>query len=146
MRRLPPIEDGSDEALIQHFEDDHPGSLLFEFRPEPQRVGLPRRLTNRTMMEAYHATLHKNNPDLGHVHRERVAMPAGKSIIEMLWDHLDTVMERLMTDCQAEDGQDVGMARGIALSIATLMNPYSPNIDHVREEAMERWESKQVES
>lgn len=138
MLRLPAVESGTDEELIQHLEDYHPSSLLFEFRPEPHRVGQPRRLHNRTMLEAYHAIQHKNN-ELDHVHRERAEVPAGKSILEMLWESLDTVMERLMTGAVAEDGQDVGMARGIALSIAIMTNPYAPSIDAIREEAMERW-------
>lgn len=139
MRRLPAVESGVDEELIQHLEDHHPDALLFEFRPEPHRAGLPRRLHNRTMLETYHAILHKNN-EMDHVHRERADVPAGKSILEMLWEEMDSLMERLMTGAEAEDGGDKFRAQGLAYAIAVMTNPYAPSVDSIREEAMERWD------
>lgn len=67
----------------------------------------------------------------------------GKTILEMLWEELDSVMERLMTGAVAEDGRDPGRAEGIAYAIALMQNPYQPNIDHVRMQAMARWEEAQ---
>lgn len=63
----------------------------------------------------------------------------GKSIREMLEDELDTIVERIMTDCEAEDGRDPGRAEGVAYALAVFLNPYLPNIDAVREAAMDRW-------
>lgn len=64
---------------------------------------------------------------------------AGKSILELLWDELMTVLDRLMTEGTAEDGKDPGRAEGLAYAIAVMSNPYLPNVDSVREQAMDRW-------
>lgn len=68
---------------------------------------------------------------------------ASKPLIEMLWDELMAIMDRLMSDGEAEDGRDPGRAEGVAYCIAVFQNPYLPNIENVRAEAMERWESAQ---
>lgn len=65
----------------------------------------------------------------------------GKTILEFMWERLMDVVERLMTGQEAEDGQDVGRAEGIAWCIAVFQNPYAPNIDGVRGQAMELWEA-----
>lgn len=64
---------------------------------------------------------------------------AGKSILDMLWNELDSIVERLMADADAE--QDKGMAVGVAYAIAVIENPYLPDIERVRSEAMVRWEN-----
>lgn len=69
----------------------------------------------------------------------------GKSILELAWEELDTVLERLMTGCEAEDGRDPGRAEGMAMIIAIFLNPYLPNIESVRDEAMRRWEESGAE-
>jgi len=63
----------------------------------------------------------------------------GKSIKEILEEELDTVVERIMTGQDAEDGRDPGRAEGVAYALAVFQNPYRPNIESVREEAMDRW-------
>jgi hypothetical protein len=73
------------------------------------------------------------------------SMCAGKSLHEILWDELMTIMERLMTGCEAEDGRDPGRAEGVAYCIAIFQNPYAPNIEGVRAEAMERWDQQEAE-
>jgi len=66
---------------------------------------------------------------------------SGKSILEMYWDELDTIMDRLMTNgAEAADGRDPGRAEGVAYCIAVMKNPYAPNIDSVRIEAVERFD------
>ena len=65
----------------------------------------------------------------------------GKTLYEMVWDELDVITERLMAGEGAED--DVGAARGIAYIIAVMQNPYLPNIDNIKEQAMDRWEAGQ---
>lgn len=72
-------------------------------------------------------------------------MCAGKSLHEILWDELMTIMDRLMTGCEAEDGRDPGRAEGVAYCIAIFQNPYAPNIEGVRAEAMERWDQQEAE-
>ena len=62
---------------------------------------------------------------------------AGKSIIEMLQDHLDFLIDELYTEpTEAAKGR----ALGVAEAIAVIQNPYLPNVDAVRAEAMERRE------
>jgi hypothetical protein len=65
----------------------------------------------------------------------------GKSILEMLWEELDAIVERLMAGGNDED--DKGKAQGVAWAIALVQNPYLPDIEHVRAEAMDRWEADQ---
>lgn len=48
----------------------------------------------------------------------------GKSILEMLWDRLLEADDRL--------------APGLAEAIAIMTNPYSPNLDEVRRQYLER--------
>lgn len=67
----------------------------------------------------------------------------GKSLYELLWDEMDVVTDRLMSDVEADqesDPDDVGGARMLAWCIAVFQNPYLPNVDSVREMAMARWE------
>lgn len=66
---------------------------------------------------------------------------AGKSLLQLMWEELDTIMERLMTEGAANE-DDRGMALGVAYCIALVTNPYHVDIEAVREEAMERWQEK----
>jgi hypothetical protein len=65
----------------------------------------------------------------------------GQTILELLWQEMMVVYDRLMTGQAAE--HDVGIAQGIAYSIAIMQNPYRPSIDDVREQASQRWEEDQ---
>lgn len=74
----------------------------------------------------------------------------GRSILEILWEALDLKMEQLGEADAAEEGWDHagweqygmlrGKAAGLAYAIAVLQNPYEPNIDAVRNEAVERYD------
>lgn len=66
----------------------------------------------------------------------------GRSITQMMEDELDSIVDRLMTGQQAEDGRDPGRAEGVALCIAIIKNPYRPNLDAMRNEAMVRYEDR----
>jgi hypothetical protein len=63
---------------------------------------------------------------------------SGKSILDMLWEELDAIVERLMAGAASEE--DKGRAQGTAYAIAVIENPYLPNIERIRDEAMQRWE------
>lgn len=76
----------------------------------------------------------------GNAHK---SMCAGKSIYEIMWDELMTIVERLMTGQEAEDGRDPGRAEGVAYAIAVFTNPYAPNLEAIRDQAMERWEKEE---
>ncbi len=64
----------------------------------------------------------------------------GRTILELLWEEMMAVYERLVTGQAAE--HDVGIAQGIAYAIAVMQNPYQPNIDNVREQAAQKWEEE----
>jgi hypothetical protein len=68
---------------------------------------------------------------------------AGRSIVEMMEDELDSVVERLMNGGAADDGRDPGRAEGMAFCIALIRQPYNPNMESVREAAMDRYERAQ---
>lgn len=76
---------------------------------------------------------------------------AGPSLLELLWVELDAVVDRIMGDrathgVGAEDSGDKGEAVGLAKAISIFLNPYHPQLDAVRAEAMRRWESRQAEA
>lgn len=66
---------------------------------------------------------------------------AGKSITEMIWQEMDTVYARLMSG-ETEKG-DKGTARGLATALSILTNPYTRDVDAIREQAYARWEAAQ---
>jgi hypothetical protein len=63
---------------------------------------------------------------------------AGMSIREHIEAELDTRMDGLMDGSEATP-EAKGTALGLALAIAYMYNPIDPNVDAVREEAMDRW-------
>lgn len=97
---------------------------------------------------------------------------AGMSILEILWQDLDDVMDQLMEqgapDKQVmgsefsdkngrheghqladewygvlrEWGELRGQAQGVAFAIAILTNPYAADVPAVKKEAMARWEER----
>lgn len=93
---------------------------------------------------------------------------AGRSIIQILWEELDSIMDRLKSDLPPdadehyigqdefntetfeEDvlkyGEERGQAQGVAYAIAVINNPYDVNVSAVKAMAVERWESRNEES
>lgn len=67
----------------------------------------------------------------------------GLALLEALWNEMDRLTEALMTAQDAEDGGDRFRAAELAWVIALVSNPYSPSVDRVRAEAMERWNAAQ---
>lgn len=76
------------------------------------------------------------------------SVPPGASILEQLWELMDQQLGKLMAISAddfpheeafelAEAGQK-GMCLGIARCIAIMTNPYDPDVDEVRAEAMRR--------
>lgn len=65
---------------------------------------------------------------------------AGRSLLEMIEERLDDVVDRLMAG-EAED-TDKGAALGLAEAIAIIKNPYYPDVDVIRAEAMERYDER----
>lgn len=66
---------------------------------------------------------------------------AGKSVLDLLWERLDAFVDALMEPVNHEEASEEtkGRAYGMAEAIALITNPYYPDIDAVRGEAMERW-------
>lgn len=69
----------------------------------------------------------------------------GQTLLELMWEELMTIVDRLMTGQQAEDERDPGRAEGMAYAIAIMQNPYRPNWQGVRDQAVERWEEENPE-
>lgn len=67
---------------------------------------------------------------------------AGGSIRQMLWDDLDALMDIIMDDDEPDDPEIRGKAAGVARALALITTPYDPDIDAIREEAVERWENR----
>jgi hypothetical protein len=85
----------------------------------------------------------------------------GRTIVqalhEELWKELDTIVDHIMSEgepvlSQADIeeyeveafrkyGEWRGQAQGVAYALAVLTNPYQPDVDKIRAEAMERWEA-----
>lgn len=63
-----------------------------------------------------------------------------KSLLERMWEELDSIVERLMSGAEADDGRDPGRAEGVAFCIALITQPYAPDVDKIRQLAMERYE------
>lgn len=85
----------------------------------------------------------------------------GKTLLQLLWDQLMEAYGDIMNwrpaygvdpdkvDDEALHPEDVGdrerykgVALGLAQAIAFITNPYAPNVDAVREEAVRRWEER----
>lgn len=75
---------------------------------------------------------------------------AGKSLLDLMWEHLDRLMDELMVPAHEGGEEELaelrGEARGWAEAIAITTDPYAPLVDAVREEAMERWETREAEA
>lgn len=76
-----------------------------------------------------------------------VADVAGKTVLDLLWERLDAFVDELMAPAheggELERAERKGHAYGMAEAIALVNNPYHPDVDAVRGEAMERWEQRQ---
>lgn len=97
----------------------------------------------------------------------------GRTIVQALleegWKELDTIVEHIMSEdephvsdfdagVQYQDiaaaaateaciryGEWRGQAQGVAYMLAVLTNPYRPDVDAIRAEAMTRWEKGNAE-
>lgn len=86
-------------------------------------------------------------------------MPAGPSIIEIIWAEMDAAYERLVADGEPEPrlpdswtwedlegyqrwGEQRGQCQGLAYALAVLHNPYRPNVDEIKAEAKRRHEGR----
>ena len=90
---------------------------------------------------------------------------AGRSILEILWEELDSIMDRLMEDGEPADvgdlgfvedvdwrqfgedwksyGEERGQAQGVAYCIAVMTNPYEVDVPAIKQAAVERWNDRQ---
>ena len=65
----------------------------------------------------------------------------GQSILERYWDELDTLIEKIATKQENEDGLDKGRAENACYFIAIMTDPYRPNIIKIRDEAVRRFKA-----
>jgi len=100
----------------------------------PLNIRAPlRRHDGELIIQVLHETLHPSS---------------GGSVVDMLFMELDDIVDRIqrrVTRGKEPFKADVGMARGLALSIAITLNPRSYDVDAVREIAMERWSARNPE-
>jgi hypothetical protein len=77
----------------------------------------------------------------------------GKSIIDLIWEQLLEAYDDLLevqplaertTDIRAQAAlwHQKGACLGLATALAILHNPYSPDIDAIRKECVERYENR----
>ena len=70
-------------------------------------------------------------------------VPAGPSIIEMIWSRLVEETSSLLDldgwgTADAVKCRQIGKCLGLAEALSILLNPYNPNIEEVRTEVMRR--------
>lgn len=65
-------------------------------------------------------------------------------LLDRYWDELDTIVERIATGQEAEDGLDKGRAETAMYFIAILLAPHNPNIQRVRDEAARRFRERNL--
>lgn len=94
---------------------------------------------------------------------------AGKSILDLLWEEMDDVVDLLQEEGQPASwadehvrgrtprdeigvasewqswGERRGRAQGLAYALAVILNPYEPDVPAVKREAMARWDARQDE-
>lgn len=89
-----------------------------------------RRHDGELIIEALHEVLHPSMSKHNPIHR--------------LWEELDEVMDFIRADDSPEP-EDRARAKALAFAIALLSQPYAeePDMDAVRSQAAERWESRQ---
>lgn len=85
----------------------------------------------------------------------------GKSILDILWEELDSIVDRIMDDggeprvegftadhalsLGKEWGEQRGQAQGVAYAVALLTDPLAPDVPAVRELAMARYDERQAD-
>ena len=71
------------------------------------------------------------------------AVYGGPTLLEALWAEMDTLMERLMTGAESEDGGDRFRAEELCWVLSIVTSPYNPSMDAIRAETMRRWNEQQ---
>lgn len=62
----------------------------------------------------------------------------GRSIVETMEDHLDDLIEELINGDHPYPDSLKARTLGVAECIALIRNPYNPDVDLIREQAMAR--------
>ncbi len=75
---------------------------------------------------------------------EGFRVPPGPSIVELLWDELDDQFYDLQADIGKSDTliETRGVCLGLAIALSIVINPYDPNVQAVRDEAMARLDAR----
>lgn len=115
----------------QHVREQVPPwcEVILDVEQKPTKKGeehkLSRQFLTRNASEAIAGALH-----------EALHPYAGKSLLEGLWMELDTVIRRLINKEAKED--DKGYAQGLTWAIAHFINPYQPDYDGIKAQALRR--------
>jgi len=74
----------------------------------------------------------------------------GKSVLDLLWEKLDQYVDKFQELNEYTDQREwenlaeaKGRAHAAAVCVALVTNPYHPDVDVVKTDAMERWELRQ---
>jgi hypothetical protein len=67
------------------------------------------------------------------------AVPPGRSVLDVLWQDLDSSMRMIMDNLVDDVDYTRGHMTATAQAIALLTNPLAPDLDDVRAEAMARY-------
>ena len=80
---------------------------------------------------------------------------AGRSLLEMLWEELDSLVDHLYMEDDPEPGDPdsvfqeygklQGRAHGVSYAIAVIMNPYKPDLPAIKQEATDRAQDRMEE-
>lgn len=109
----------------QHVREQVPPWCEVVLEIEQKGGELKRTFLTRNASEAVAGALH-----------EALHPNSGKSLLEGMWLELDTVVRRLL-DKEAEP-DDKGYAKGLTWTIAHMINPYQPDYDSVKAQALRR--------
>ena len=64
----------------------------------------------------------------------------GKSLLDLLWEQMDQFVDAVQEPVNQDEFENAkGRAHGMAVAIALVTNPYHPDVDTIKSEAMERW-------
>lgn len=89
-----------------------------------QRLELTR-AAGEAIIDALHEVMHPNSN-------------TGKSIIESLWDELESSVRKILDEDHPTTEVDKGYANGLTYAIAMMINPYNPNVKEVKKQAVRR--------
>lgn len=107
--------------------------VILDVERKPTKVEAKQGKTNH--LDRLHLTRNASEAIAGALH-EAMHPHTGKSLLEGLWLELDNVVRRLLA--KEAEPDDKGYAKGLTWAIAHFINPYQPDYDGIRQQALRR--------